>query len=296
MNIELIAAPLIGGVIGLVTNGIAIRMLFRPFYPVKIGKYTLPFTPGLIPKEKPRLARAIGAVIGKDLLDTDTLQKALASEDIRQALNRRTDQIIEDLGQEDRTVYELLKSRGFAEPADAAAAYVGKSVSQYVTDSLIERGIGEEILEYAVTQVIANLNAMVAMVAEPAIRKAQPMIAEKVNEIIREEGPELLENYIGKEYRAWMDKPVKEAGTILWQKKEMMKEKLWEAYVGLLNKKSARFLERLDISAIVEQKINEFDVQYLEKLIMEISRKELNALVWMGGILGMLIGFVNLLF
>ena len=29
---------------------------------------------------------------------------------------------------------------------------------------------------------------------------------------------------------------------------------------------------------------------------MEISRKELNALVWIGGLLGAVIGFVNLLF
>ncbi|MGI6017609.1 MAG: DUF445 family protein [Marvinbryantia sp.] len=75
-----------------------------------------------------------------------------------------------------------------------------------------------------------------------------------------------------------------------------MKEKIWESYLDILDKKAGRFFARLNVSAIVEQKINEFDVQYLEKLIMEVSRKELNALVWMGGFLGMLIGFVNLLF
>lgn len=296
MNIELITAPLIGGLIGLVTNGIAIRMLFRPFYPVKIGKHTLPFTPGLIPKEKPRLAKAIGAVVGKDLLDPETLQKALASENLHQALNRKIDRVIERLGQEEGTVYEMLGQKGFAEPLDAAAAYVEKSAAQYVTDNLIEKGISEEILEYAVTEVIANLNPMIAMVAEPAIRKAQPVIAERMNEMIREEAPDMLEQYIDREYHNWMDKPVKEAGTFLWQKKEIIKEKIWETYLGLLQKKSGRFLEKLDVSAIVEEKINEFDVKYLEKLIMEISRKELNALVWMGGVLGMLIGFVNLLF
>ena len=52
-----IATPLVGGFIGLITNGIAIKMLFRPHYPVKIGNIKLPFTPGLIPKEKPRIAK-----------------------------------------------------------------------------------------------------------------------------------------------------------------------------------------------------------------------------------------------
>ena len=31
-------------------------------------------------------------------------------------------------------------------------------------------------------------------------------------------------------------------------------------------------------------------------MIMEISRKELNALVWLGGLLGVIMGFINLLF
>ena len=88
---------------------------------------------------------------------------------------------------------------------------------------------------------------------------------------------------------------MKEAGIILWQKKEQIKDKIWELYVQLLQKKATPFIERLDVANIVEQKINEFDVAYVEKLIMDISKKELNALVWIGGVLGVLIGFVNVL-
>ena len=88
---------------------------------------------------------------------------------------------------------------------------------------------------------------------------------------------------------------MKEAGILLWQKKEQIKDKIWELYVQLLQKKATPFIERLDVANIVEQKINEFDVAYVEKLIMDISKKELNALVWIGGVLGVLIGFVNVL-
>ena len=57
--LELISGPLIGGIIGYSTNYIAVKMLFRPLKPVKIGNYTLPFTPGIIPKRKDKLAEAI---------------------------------------------------------------------------------------------------------------------------------------------------------------------------------------------------------------------------------------------
>ena len=49
MDLQVIAAPVIGGIIGLITNGLAIKMLFRPYKEIYIGKFRLPFTPGLIP-------------------------------------------------------------------------------------------------------------------------------------------------------------------------------------------------------------------------------------------------------
>lgn len=63
-----------------------------------------------------------------------------------------------------------------------------------------------------------------------------------------------------------------------------------------MDKKSENFIQELNIPKVVEDKINEFDMAELEKMIMEIAKKELNALVWLGGLLGMLMGFVNLLF
>lgn len=295
-NLQMIAAPLVGGLIGLITNGVAIKMLFRPFHPVKIGKFTLPFTPGLIPKEKPRIAKAIGKVIGDELLDTDTLQKALASDSLHQALNKKVDSVIEKLGHEEGTVRDLLERKGFTQTVGSAAEYVSSGASEYITGQVIERNVGETVLDYAVEEVIANLNPMVAMVAESAIRKAQPQIAERLNETIARECPDIIKSYIDGEINGWMDKPMQEAGVFLWQKKEWIKTKIWDAYLMILKKRSGRFIERLDVAAIVEDKINELDVAYLERLIMEISRKELNALVWMGGLLGMLIGFANLLF
>lgn len=70
MNIvSLLAGPVIGGVIGYFTNYIAVKMLFRPKTAIKIGSFTVPFTPGIIPKRKPALARAIGQAVGNNLVD-----------------------------------------------------------------------------------------------------------------------------------------------------------------------------------------------------------------------------------
>ncbi len=70
-----IIPPIAGTVIGYFTNDIAIRMLFRPYKAVYIGKRKLPFTPGLIPANQERLATRISDAIMGSLLTPDELQK-----------------------------------------------------------------------------------------------------------------------------------------------------------------------------------------------------------------------------
>ena len=85
-----IAPPLVGGVIGYFTNDIAIRMLFRPYKALYIGRWQVPFTPGLIPRNQERLAQRVSdtimgslltpselQVLARRLLDTDRVQSAL---------------------------------------------------------------------------------------------------------------------------------------------------------------------------------------------------------------------------
>ena len=66
--------PIVGGIIGYFTNDIAIRMLFRPYRPIFIGNYQLPFTPGVIPRNQEKLAKRISDSIMGTLLTPDELQ------------------------------------------------------------------------------------------------------------------------------------------------------------------------------------------------------------------------------
>lgn len=72
MDMKVILTPIIGAAIGYSTNWVAIKMLFRPYNEKKIMGMKVPFTPGLIPKERERIANNIGEVIEEYLL-TDTV-------------------------------------------------------------------------------------------------------------------------------------------------------------------------------------------------------------------------------
>lgn len=87
----LIAPPVVGGIIGYFTNDIAIKMLFRPYKAKHIGKWRIPFTPGLIPSNQGRLAQRIADTIMGSLLTPEELQnlarRLLATERIQSAIN-----------------------------------------------------------------------------------------------------------------------------------------------------------------------------------------------------------------
>lgn len=70
-----VGPPVAGGVIGYFTNDIAIKMLFRPYRAIYIGKRQLPFTPGLIPRNQERLAKRVSDTVMGSLLTPQELQK-----------------------------------------------------------------------------------------------------------------------------------------------------------------------------------------------------------------------------
>ncbi len=69
-----LAPPLAGAVVGYFTNDVAIKMLFRPYEAKYLGKYRVPFTPGLIPSNQERLAKRISDTIMGSLLTPSELQ------------------------------------------------------------------------------------------------------------------------------------------------------------------------------------------------------------------------------
>ncbi|MDI3310922.1 MAG: DUF445 family protein [Thermoanaerobacterium sp.] len=75
--------------------------------------------------------------------------------------------------------------------------------------------------------------------------------------------------------------------------------------VGIVNKEAEKFLdesaatmlndmsEKIGIAEIVEEKIKLFELEKLEKIILDVSNKELKMIVILGGVLGFVIGILQ---
>ena len=71
-----IVLPLVGALIGWVTNYIAIRLLFRPLAPIGVPFLNLAFQ-GLIPKRRSQIADKVGHVVAEQLFSMDELSQRL---------------------------------------------------------------------------------------------------------------------------------------------------------------------------------------------------------------------------
>ncbi len=112
MNYSFLISPILGAIIGYFTNWLAIKMLFKPHNEVRIGGIKVPFTPGLVPKEKAKIAAAIGDTVGNYLLTGEVLAEAISKNEISGAVDNAADKIIEFLKTSDKTVLDFIGENG----------------------------------------------------------------------------------------------------------------------------------------------------------------------------------------
>jgi len=95
MNVAGLASSVgVGAIIGYVTNYVAIKLLFRPYKPLKIGAITI-FPQGIIPREKKSLAKKVGNVVKVYILSEQEIKKIIASEEVKLEINNFLDEKID---------------------------------------------------------------------------------------------------------------------------------------------------------------------------------------------------------
>lgn len=99
---------IVGATIGYFTNWLAIKMLFRPHYEKKIMGVKVPFTPGLIPKERHRIAKSIGETVGVYLLSPETIVESLSNENKDKEIRLWLEDRVSKLKKSNHSIKEIL--------------------------------------------------------------------------------------------------------------------------------------------------------------------------------------------
>lgn len=77
--IRILILAIIGGLIGYITNVIAIKLIFRPINPIKIPIFNIEII-GMIPKRKKEIATNIGRIVEEQFLSIDEITNNLVTE------------------------------------------------------------------------------------------------------------------------------------------------------------------------------------------------------------------------
>jgi len=128
-----ITIPAIGGVIGLSTNWLAVKMIFRPVKPRRLLFFRLH---GLIARRQHDLAKAIGRVVGNHLVEHKDVVKSLNKLDFGGVLGKVLDR---GLGPKIQELRSLPLIGGFLTEERIV------DIKQSITDSIMEHR--EEVLD-----------------------------------------------------------------------------------------------------------------------------------------------------
>jgi uncharacterized membrane protein YheB (UPF0754 family) len=120
----------IGAIIGGVTNALAIKMLFRPYNTLYIGKWKVPFTPGLIPKRRDELAEQMGKIVVNHLLTPESIQRKFLNDDFQKEMTAVVQKEIDHFLHSEATVEELLEKIGIKDAQERSEARLNEIVEE----------------------------------------------------------------------------------------------------------------------------------------------------------------------
>lgn len=291
-----VIGPVAGAAIGYVTNDIAVRMLFRPHEEKRIFGRRVPFTPGLIAKERLRLSRAIRDVLDQDLLSAEVLGGALVSPAMLEKLSGAADEAIARVRAEEKSPRLLLSEPLGPEREASLENTACVTVREFMLRELLKSGIENQLATLVMDEAKEKLGSQMGLLKGLLLddrRAAQyeAKLRQSIREAMETRGPDLLDEFIGNALRETLCKPVSELVAPI--PLDALRDTLLNEYQKLVQKRLPDALRMVNLGQIVEDKLNAISMAEMETLILSVIRKELRAIVWLGALLGAVMGLVE---
>ncbi len=299
--LKYLAFPVVGAVIGYITNDIAIRMLFRPHQAKYFMGIHIPFTPGIIPKEKSRIASAIGKAVSENLMNREVLEKSLLSDEMLTKIGDAIDEFVTTQSANNETIEEFARHYLPQEDIDAMRENATDGIVRMITSKLQDSKLGESIARMATQHVMEKTRKSVAgrfgadMLLQPIAQLVEGILAKHINEILHNNSRQMVENLVAEESTKLTGMTMRSLMTGHDEQVKQAKNGILNAYRVIITEHLPRILQDIDISTIIEQRINDMDMDEAEAIILDVMKKELRAIVWLGALLGSIMGTLNML-
>ena len=288
-----------GAVIGYITNDIAIRMLFRPHEAKYFMGMHIPFTPGIIPKEKKRLASSIGKAVSENLMNREVLEKSLLSDEMLAKIGDAIDEFVSAQSENDETIEQFAGHYLTADDIAAMRKDVTSGIVKMITSKLQDSSLGDNIAHMATEHALEKTRNSIAgrfgadMFLQALVQPIERIMAKHINEILQNNSQQMVEHLVIEESDHLMGLTMREVTDGHKDQVAQIKGGILNAYRVIITEHLPRILQDIDISTIIEQRINEMDMDEAEAIILDVMKKELRAIVWLGALLGCIMGTIT---
>jgi uncharacterized membrane protein YheB (UPF0754 family) len=266
MNTVLIwlVPPLVGAIIGFLTNVLAIKMLFRPLRACYIGSFRLPFTPGILPRERAVLAKSIGAMVARELLTPEIIRKRLEADDVKQ--------------------FAQDAAAKFAEKIDESYPKMCECLVKFFRKPEVHREI-EAFGHNFLSRTLRKLNPVQKFLVSFA----------NYDQKFSDKMPEIVDDFIDSlEELFWKDNVRNRIRVFI--EAQLGASVNAERLIAELNGVIPDVLQKFDIASIVEDRINSLPMERVEGIVLDVMADKFKWIDIFGAILGFLIGIFQAVF
>ena len=290
MTLQNLAGPMIGAVIGYCTNYIAVKMLFYPRNEVKICGHKVPFTPGAIPKGKPRLAKTVGHVVANTLLTEEDIKQRILSPDTEEAV---IDKVMAELS--NKIYVEIGRVCKNYEEYGALKENLSNAFTNEIMDSIGKIDLKNTIVNEAGRVIKEKVRGtMLAMfLSDEMLNSFIQPVGVELEAYIAENGKDFIQKEVNEKIMAFEQKSILDLCSEMNVEEGKIRDAIRSIYRSASEDAVSGVLKNVDISTMIEEKINDMKTEDLEKMVLTVMKKELDTIVNLGALIGFILGSLN---
>ena len=198
--------------------------------------------------------------------------------------------------QSKKTVRQILCEMSTPKVIEDLSDTLKEKVTDLSYKKVVDLDIASSLSESACKEIKGQLGMFAMFMNDSMIETAKLKIEELINKMIEEKAEDMIYDVIDKEGDKLLDASIETVAEHIEEYLPKIKYILMKQYTAVVETQLGDMLEGLNIEKIVEDKIKAFDMIELEKLILDIMDKELKAIIWLGAVLGVIMGTIMSLF
>lgn len=247
----------VSGLIGFLTNWVAITMLFKPAQRRPLLGH------GLIPAQKDRIAFRLAQAVSEDLINPDIIKEKINESNIISKYRKSSTRYIKN----------IIDNPNFREELKQ---WVVTYLNEMIADPDIRTAIAERILQQIEEAIQDKSFEKVALKAYSYVKgqEMQHVIEEALTQI-----PNSIESGLDK---------VDELLDQLPKKIDDHSEAIENTVTNLLYK----LINQLDVHKLVEENLRSYDEQHISDIIQNATNEQLRYIQYLGAVLGLIGGFI----